>query len=95
MAASVSLDDDLNLTSLRVGLTAVERKPLTVEYDPETSNGDIEQIKTDLADRAHQSARPIDNTSGYTPKYRRHMVRVFVAQAVGRAWAAATSQREK
>jgi len=72
--------------SITVGLTAVERKPLSFTLPPDLSEEKrIEVWMTYLADEAYKRAHPVANTSGYSPQYRREMVKVYVKRAIEEA----------
>ena len=76
------------LQEVALALTAVEKSPLLLATPPEIAEaGDLAAQVAILADAATKIAHPIANTSGYSPRYRREMVKVYVTQAIGQAMA--------
>ena len=82
------------LKDISLALTAVERSPLPVTVpDGATELADLEKQAEILAEAAHKAAHPVANTSGYSPRYRRDMVKVYVKQAIGQAMHTASRRR--
>jgi 4-hydroxybenzoyl-CoA reductase subunit beta len=76
------------LKEVTLALTAVEKSPLLVATPATIAEiGDLATQITALAEAAAKIAHPIANTSGYSPRYRRSMVKVYVTQAVEEAMA--------
>jgi 4-hydroxybenzoyl-CoA reductase subunit beta len=75
-----------NLKNILIALTAVEKSPLLIR-PPEEATGAVELEKQmdSMAQAAYSNAHPLANTSGYSPRYRREMVRVYVRQGIARA----------
>jgi hypothetical protein len=72
----------------------MERSPLQVTVPEGTTElADLEKQATTLAEAAYKAARPIANTSGYSPRYRRDMVKIYVKQAIGQAMHIASGRR--
>jgi 4-hydroxybenzoyl-CoA reductase subunit beta len=74
------------LKKVALALTAVEKSPLLLTT-PATmaESSDLEIQVAIMADAAAKIAHPIANTSGYSPRYRREMVKVYVTQAIRQA----------
>lgn len=94
VAANVVMEnDDMAIHDIVLALTAVEKAPLMIKAADELKG----QILTDelldgLAEAAYKQARPISNTYGYTPNYRKNMVRTYVKSAVRQSLERATGQ---
>jgi 4-hydroxybenzoyl-CoA reductase subunit beta len=74
------------LHEVTLALTAVEKSPLLITAPPElAASSDLATQVAIMADAATKIAHPIANTSGYSPRYRRQMVKAYVAQAIGLA----------
>lgn len=74
------------LKEVAVALTAVEKSPLLVATPTAIAeSGDLGTQIAALAEAAAKMAHPIANTSGYSPRYRRAMVKVYVTQAIEEA----------
>jgi 4-hydroxybenzoyl-CoA reductase subunit beta len=72
--------------NISLALTAVERSPLLIKI-PEGAAAPAEwekQVEM-FAEAAYGAAHPIANTSGYSPRYRREMVKVYVRQGIYQA----------
>ena len=89
LGVAVNIVPDRNNNTLQevtMALTAVEKSPLLIATPPETAaSSDLETQIAIMADAATRIAHPIANTSGYSPRYRRQMVTVYVARAIGLA----------
>ena len=89
LGVAVSIVPDMDkgiLKEITLALTAVGKSPLLITTPArlaESSNLGT-QIAI-MAETATKIAHPIANTSGYSPRYRREMVAVYVAQAIGQA----------
>jgi len=74
------------LKEVSIALTAVEKSPLLVVTPATVAEcSDLEAQIAIMADAATKAAHPIANTSGYSPRYRREMVKVYVMQAIKQA----------
>jgi 4-hydroxybenzoyl-CoA reductase subunit beta len=84
VAVSVSLEDGSEAwKDVTIGLTAVEKSPLFVPVPAVlTGEKDFSHITEALAEASFKVARPIANAYGYSPGYRREMVKVYVKQAM-------------
>lgn len=84
--------DKQTIDEVALALTAVEKAPVMVEP---ASGLKGEKISNDLinqlAEDAYKKARPINNTYGYTPGYRKNMARVYVKEALRQAIDLATA----
>jgi 4-hydroxybenzoyl-CoA reductase subunit beta len=75
-----------NLWNISLALTAVERSPLLIKVPDGTAvPGEREKQGEILAEAAYNAAHPIANTSGYSPRYRREMVKGYVRQGICQA----------
>lgn len=79
------------LKKATLALTAVEKSPLLIATPAAiAASSDLETQIALLAEAAVRMAHPIANTSGYSPRYRREMVKVYVQQAInqtmGKPW---------
>lgn len=71
------------LKDILVGLTGVEKSPLLITPPDEIKDThELEKQTEIMAEAAYRKAHPIANTSGYSPRYRREMVSVYVRQGV-------------
>lgn len=91
LGVAVNIVSDMGKGTLKevaLALTAVEKSPLLIAT-PVTiaASSDLETQVAIMADAATKIAHPIANTSGYSPRYRREMVKVYVTQAIGQAMA--------
>ncbi len=84
VAVHLSLDGGV-WKDAAIGLTGVDMSPLLIQSPLGEGNNDFSRLTEDLAEAAFKSARPIANTYGYSPGYRREMVRVYVRQAMNEA----------
>jgi CO/xanthine dehydrogenase FAD-binding subunit len=73
------------LKKVTLALTAVEKSPLVISTAAIAGVSSLEAQIALLSDRAAKMAHPIANTSGYSPRYRREMVTVYVQQAISQA----------
>lgn len=75
--------DNKTIHEITLALTAVEKAPLLIKQAEELKGQTLSDALIDgLAEAAFKKARPINNTYGYTPGYRKNMVRTYVKQAV-------------
>jgi 4-hydroxybenzoyl-CoA reductase subunit beta len=75
-----------NFLDISLALTAVERSPLLIKVPDGTAvPAEPEKQVEMLAEAAYSAAHPIANTSGYSPRYRREMVKVYVRQGISQA----------
>ena len=75
-------DDDDKFEEITVALTGVEKAPICIDGAEAIKENDSPQkIVDSIAESAYQRAHPINNTYGYTPKYRREMVRTYIKSA--------------
>lgn len=89
LGVAVNIVPDMGKGTLKevaLALTAVEKSPLLITT-PATiaASSDLGTQIATMADAATKIAHPIANTSGYSPRYRREMVKVYVTQAIGQA----------
>jgi CO/xanthine dehydrogenase FAD-binding subunit len=83
-----------SLKEISLALTGVEKSPLRVEIPAGTEElADLEKQAAILAAAAYKVARPVANTSGYSARYRREMVRVYVRQGIFQALEIASGRR--
>lgn len=84
VAVSISLNGNSErFKDITIGLTAVDKAPRFLEAsDSMKSENDLQKITEELSAAALKQANPIANTYGYSPKYRRQMVPVYVRQAI-------------
>ncbi len=74
------------LKEVALALTSVEKSPLLITTPAKiTESSDLETQVAVLSEAATKIAHPIANTSGYSPRYRRDMVNIYVTQAIGQA----------
>ena len=83
VAAGLTLDPKgKTLKKISVAMTGVEKGPVFIGGDEVIARGgSFSEIIDAMAENAHKKARPINNTYGYSPKYRREMVKVYVRSA--------------
>lgn len=95
VAVNLSLNSKKkNTGGIAVALTAIERAPLVMGLPLDgVADGWGQQMET-LAQTAYTKAHPIANTSGYSPRYRREMVRVYVSDGIGRAMKVVSGRRK-
>jgi CO/xanthine dehydrogenase FAD-binding subunit len=75
--------DNKTIHEIAVALTAVEKSPLIIKKAEELKGQILSDELVDaLAEAAFKQARPINNTYGYTPSYRKNMVRTYVRSAL-------------
>jgi 4-hydroxybenzoyl-CoA reductase subunit beta len=73
---------DNRCENISIALTGVEKSPILIEEEQTPIKGDaFDDVIESLAERAYQKAHPINNTYGYSPKYRREMVKFYVKSA--------------
>jgi 4-hydroxybenzoyl-CoA reductase subunit beta len=72
-----------HVADARIGITAVNPRPLLVEGASELLTGRVidERLAETAADLAARTAKPL-TTSALTPEYRREMIRVFTRRAI-------------
>lgn len=81
---------------LSVALTGVEKAPIFLDGKEALGKGrDLAEAIESLAEDAYQQAHPINNTYGYSPKYRREMVKIYVKSAARQAIESAKNQGGK
>ena len=87
VAVNIVPDPDRGtMQEVTLALTAVEKSPLLIAAPPATfASDDLGHQIAALAESATKMAHPIANTSGYSPRYRRTMVQVYVTQAISAA----------
>ncbi len=79
-----------------VALTAVDKAPLLITRPKEIEEAKtLEQQIEIMVQAAHGKAHPVANTSGYSPRYRREMVGVYVRQGIEQALAMASGKGNK
>jgi 4-hydroxybenzoyl-CoA reductase subunit beta len=83
VAVYVTLSDgDDKFEKITAALTGVEKSPITIDgVEALKTNDSPQQIVDSIAESAYQKAHPINNTYGYSPKYRREMVRTYIKSA--------------
>jgi 4-hydroxybenzoyl-CoA reductase subunit beta len=75
-------DGDEKFEQVTAALTGVEKSPIYIDGTEALKTNDSPQkIVDSIAESAYQRAHPINNTYGYTPKYRREMVRIYIKSA--------------
>ena len=94
VAAAVILEDDgESCRSLGVAMTGIGSAPVAIQQAHILEGRTITDDKLDdLAEAAHALAKPVANVLGFSPRYRRDMVRVYVKMAVRQALADARTQ---
>jgi 4-hydroxybenzoyl-CoA reductase subunit beta len=72
-----------HVADARIGITAVNPRPLLVEGASELLSGPVidDRLAETAADLAARTAKPL-TTSALTPEYRREMIRVFTKRAI-------------
>jgi len=86
--------DKKTVGAMALALTAVEKAPILIEPAEEPGGRTItDDLIDQLAQAAYKKARPINNTYGYTPGYRRNMARTYVKAAVRRTMDLATGKK--
>jgi CO/xanthine dehydrogenase FAD-binding subunit len=85
--------DNKTIQAITLALTAVEKAPLLIKQADELKGQTLSDALIDgLAEAAYKRARPIKNTYGYTPDYRKNMVRTYVKSAVLKSLECTTRQ---
>ena len=94
VAAAVALEDDgESCRSAAVALTGIGSAPVAVKEAEKLQGHPITDNRlAELAEAAHALARPVANVLGFSPRYRRDMVRVYVKTAVKKALADARAK---
>lgn len=94
VAVTVALEGrDGTLRDVKVALTGVEKAPLLLKAADELKGKRIiDEVIKSLAEAAYKRAHPINNTYGFTPKYRRDMVRIYVKSALQQSVEAAIKE---
>ncbi len=84
VAVTMSREDNRDAwEDVTIGLTAVDKSPVFIQAAVILKEEkDFSKVTAALAEAAFKSARPIANTYGYSPTYRREMVKVYVKQAM-------------
>jgi len=68
--------------NISVALTGVEKGPVFIGgQEVLAQSGSTSEIIEKMSENAYKNAHPINNTYGYSPKYRREMVKVYVKSA--------------
>jgi 4-hydroxybenzoyl-CoA reductase subunit beta len=89
VAAAVTLEDDgESCRSAAVAMTGIGAAPVAVAEVEKLQGHPITDDRiAEVAEAAHALARPVANVVGFSPRYRRDMVRVYVKMAVKKALA--------
>ena len=75
--------DKKTIGDIALALTAVEKAPIMIATAEELKGKTISDDLVDqLAEAAYKKARPINNTYGYTPGYRKNMARTYGKKAI-------------
>jgi len=75
--------DKKTVEHIALALTAVEKAPILISAAEELKGKTLtDDLIDELAEAAYKKARPINNTYGYTPGYRKTMVRTYVKGAM-------------
>ncbi|MEW6672133.1 MAG: FAD binding domain-containing protein [Thermodesulfobacteriota bacterium] len=86
------LPDKKTVGDIALALTAVEKAPIMIAAAEELKGNTLGNEQIDqLAEAAYKNARPINNTYGYTPGYRKNMARTYVKEALRQAMELATA----
>ena len=83
--AAVRIDyNDGKCTNCKVVLNAVDSAPVEVQEPVELLNGNapIDQLITQLGEKAEKSAHPVANTAGSQPAHRRKMAGILTRRAL-------------
>jgi len=84
--------DKKTVEDIALALTAVEKAPVMIATAEKFKGRALTDAPLDqLADAAYKKAHPINNTYGYTPGYRKNMVRTYVKDALREAIELATA----
>jgi len=86
VAAFLSLDGDGTIQDIRVGLTAVERRPLEIEGNGLKGRKFSDEALKELLESAYNKAHPMKNLVGLSPHYRKTMVPILLRRALDRAF---------
>ena len=79
--------------NISVALTGVDMSPVLIDGAEWLSKSSTSQeIIEKLVETAYRKARPVNNTFGYSPRYRREMVKTYVKSAVRQSVAYAEKQ---
>ncbi len=82
VACSVRLEGGA-CAEMRLALTGIDRAPLLIQETSELRGKPIDDASiAALAEVAFKQARPLNNVSEVSPRYRREMVKVYVRHAV-------------
>jgi 4-hydroxybenzoyl-CoA reductase subunit beta len=94
VAAVISLEDDSeSCRSAKVAMTGIGSAPVAIEPADKLQGHPITDDRlAELAEEARSLARPVANIVGFSPRYRRDMVRVYVQTAVKQALADARTK---
>jgi len=94
VAAALTLEEDRETCrSAGVAMTGIGCAPVSVQQAVMLEGQAITDDRIDdLAEAAYEQARPVANVLGYSPRYRRDMVRVYVKTAVKQSLAGAFSE---
>jgi len=85
-------NDKQTIDAVSLALTAVEKAPPAIAAAKELAGQILTDEKAEaLAEAAFKKARPINNTYGYSPGYRKNMVRTYVKEALHRTFEAAAA----
>ena len=83
------------LKEAAVALTAAGTSPLFVAAPAALAEGrDLSSQAAIMAEAAYKAAHPMANMAGYSPNYRREMVKIYVTQAIMQAMAVSTEKGE-
>jgi len=83
VAVNVGLNPtDNSFDKISAALTGVEKFPILIDGEAALEGVTPQEVVENLAESAYQKARPINNTYGYSPKYRRDMVKIYLKSAV-------------
>lgn len=94
VAAAVTLEDDgESCRSAAVAMTGIDSGPVAIEQAEALAGQPITDDRlNELAEAARSLARPVANVVGFSPRYRRDMVQVYVKMAVEQALADAKTK---
>ncbi|MFC1815809.1 FAD binding domain-containing protein [Thermodesulfobacteriota bacterium] len=94
VAVSLRLNKtDNSFENISAALTGVEKTPILIDGEaPLKGDKTSQEVVENLAEKAFQKAHPINNTYGFSPKYRREMVKIYVKSAVQQSVESAKKQ---
>lgn len=94
VAAALTLEEDRETCQTAgVAMTGIDCAPVSVHQAVMLEGQPITDDRLDdLAKAAYEQARPVANVLGYSPRYRRDMIRVYIKTVVKQALASASSE---